>query len=173
MSKPKVFEEDVLQDWVQLCLADKVYPIRITIDINRDGKVLIEQHIDGRKLRGRFITWMAGEFHKCADIAPPANMTNQAFTKMWAAPMEALLRQAVYKGGVQYDKLKPKDKYNTLHAILFRDILKETITEQRSDGLTISSPQSIEKVGTSLVAKGNHYKVAVAKEARMLQSVET
>lgn len=168
MSKPKVYEEDVLLDWVQLCLADKVYPIKIEIVIDKNGKYTIKQQIDGRKLRADFIGWMAKEFTEQTHIVPPTN--GAAFNKLWASPMEAMLRQVVYKGGVKYNDLKPEDKYTSLHAICFRVILRDTLEKQREGKLTFSSPNSVEKVGINLAAEGRHYHTAQRLEQRMLES---
>lgn len=159
----KVYEEAILQDWVNVCLADKAYPIEVNIKIHKNGRFEIEQIADGRQLRGRFVLWMVNQFFKKTNIKPPKNKTSAAFNKTWVMPLEAILRQAVYTGGVDYDELKSKDKYTTLHGICFNLLLNDTVEKQRSDGLTIAQPMSIQKIGTDVAANGTHYRAAVVR----------
>lgn len=159
----KVYEQELLEDWVQVCLADKAYPVEITIRIHKNGKYEIEQTVDGRQLRNRFTIWMTNQFFKKTNIKPPKNKTSAGFNKTWVMPLEAILRQAVYAGGVDYDELKPKDRYTALHGICFNLLLNDTVEKQRSDGLTIAQPMSIEKVGTDVAANGTHYRSAVVR----------
>lgn len=166
-----VYEVGILEDWVQTCLADRVYPIKIEISIDKDGNHTIEQHVDGRKLRGKFIVWMTTEFQARSKIKAPKNRNSKSFNKMWVMPMEELLRQALWVGGVDYDSLKPKDRYTTIHAICFREVLTHVIEVQREKGLTISSPASLTKVGTDITSQGNHYRTAIRKSEMALQQV--
>ena len=158
-----VYKPEKLIEWAKMCVDDKAFPIEVIISINKSGNYTIEQTIDGRKLRGRFIGWMADEFHSQSKIVPPKNRNSKVFAKMWTVPLETLLRQAVYVGGIKYDDLKPRDKYSTLNAMCFRLLLKDVLETQREQGLTIHSPLSIEKVGTDVCANNNHYKMAVRK----------
>ena len=158
-----VYKPEKLEAWADMCIADKAYPIEVTISINKNGNYIIEQGVDGRRLRGRFVGWMADEFHSQSKIVPPKNRNTAVFNKMWTTPLEALLRQAIYVGGIKYDDLKPEDKYNTLNAMCFRLLLKDVLATQKEQGLTIHSPLSVEKVGTDVCASNNHYKMAVRK----------
>lgn len=159
----KVYEVGILEDWVQVCLADKAYPIEVTIKIHKNGKFEIEQAIDGRQLRGRFVLWMTNQFWKRTNIVPPKNKTSAAFNKTWIVPLEGIMRQALYAGGVNYDELKPKEKYTALHGLCFNLVLSDTIEKQKEEGLTIAQPLSIAKVGTDVAANGAHYRLAVAR----------
>jgi hypothetical protein len=159
----QVYQEDILQDWVNICLADGAYPIEVTIKIHKNGRFEIEQVLDGRRLRNRFTIWMVNQFFKKTNIKPPKNKTSAAFNKTWVTPLETILRQAVYTGGVDYDKLKPKDKYTALHGICFNLLLSETVEKQRAAGLTIAQPTSIVKIGTDIASTGTHYRSAVMR----------
>ena len=159
----KVYEVEILEDWVQVCLADKAYPVEVTIKIHKNGKFEIEQAVDGRQLRGRFVSWMVNQFFKKTNIKPPKNKTSAAFNRTWVTPLETIMRQAVYTGGVDYDELKPKDKYTPLHGICFNLVLNDTVEKQREQGLTIAQPLSILKIGTDVAASGTHYRSAVVR----------
>lgn len=153
----QVYREDLLQAWINECLKNKAYPIEVNVKIEKNGKFTIEYPLDGRQLRKRFILWMSNQFFKQTQVVPPKNKNNSAFNKMWATPLETILRQAVYKGNVDYDTLTPKDKYNTLNGICFNLVLNDTVKKQRDAGLTIADPNSILKIGKDVAATGNHY----------------
>jgi hypothetical protein len=106
---------------------------------------------------------MAKEFKDLTKIVPPKNNTTKAYNKLWTQPLEALLRQSLYIGGLSYDKLKPREKYNTTNAMCFRLMLKDVVAKQKEQGLTISDPNSVVKVGLGVAADGNHYLLAIRR----------
>lgn len=156
----KIYEEEILAEWADLCVKEKAYPVEVVIKINSKGKYTITQIVDGRALRKRFIHWMADQFFKYSNIKPPKNQNTAEFNKLWATPLETLLRQAVFIGGVDYDELKPKDKYTPLNGLCFNLLLRDTIEKQRDNQLVIAMPASIAKVGADVVAQGTHYRLA-------------
>lgn len=169
-AEPPVFEEELLLEWVRNVLADQKFPIKITVSVDRNGVHSIEQYVDGRKVRGEFIDMLTNQFFKRTGIVPPpkSKQKNKSFTKLWVNPMEAMLRQAVYRGGISYDQLKGKDKYNKLHVATFSYLVKDSWEKAEEGSLTIAAPLSLEKIGISVASSGSHYRTAV----RFMESYE-
>ena len=156
-----VYKGNLLDVWIQEILDDGAYPVKITIEINGKGEVKLSQPIDGRKKRAEFSRWMCKKFSETTNRFPPKNTGTKAFQKLWAGPLESMVRQAVLVGKVDYDSLVPKEKYSQLTGRTFLFALKDSYDAQQDAGLTLSDPNSLLKVALSTIADGNHYKRAL------------
>ena len=162
-ANPPVFEEQLLLEWVRNVLADQVFPIKVTISVDKNGVHLIDQFVDGRKVRGEFIDMLTNQFFQRTGIVPPpkSKQRTKEFTKLWTSPMEAMLRQAVYRGGIKYDTLSGKDKYSKLHVATFSYLIKDAWKQAVESNLTIAMPLALQKIGISVASSGSHYRTAV------------
>jgi len=161
LAQPPVFEEELLLEWIRNALADKRYPIEITIKINKDATYAIKQKVDGRKVRAEFLSVLTRQFTSRTGIAPSEKSGTKAFTKLWATPMEAMLRQTVYRGTNRiYDDMDGVERYSRLHVVAFNYLVRDAWAKTQENDLTIANPLALQKTGVSVALSGSHYRAA-------------
>jgi hypothetical protein len=168
--EPPIPNKGTLINWAREILAAQEFPIKITVEVDKNGETTIERVIDGRTARGNFISWLAGEFQRITHIVPPAKKNTKAFNKMWGTPLMNMLRQSVYKGGVDFDNLSVSQRYTRLHGATFSFLIRDAWEKQQEAGLTTANPLSIEKVAIHTAISGNHYRSAKQYMARQSSS---
>ena len=164
--EPPIPAKSVLIDWAREVLVNEQFPVKITIEIDKNGELTIDRVVDNRTVRGDFVSWLAGEFQRITHIVPPARRNVKAYSKMWATPLLNMVRQSVYKGGVDFDNLKPAERYTRLHAATFSFLIRDAWDKQQEAQLTTANPLSIEKVAINIAASGSHYRSAQRYMAR-------
>ena len=162
----EVFRHDILNKWVKECVDKKVFPIEISITIDKEGKSEIIDLTDGRDKRSRWIKFQTDKFSAVAKIAPPPTKTQaeiKAFQKMWVKPFEEFMRQILFQAGKDWQKLTPDEKYTKPHALAFSLAVKEIIAKMKEQELTYSDPNSTMKVGINVISTNDFHRRALAR----------
>lgn len=140
------------------------FKIDVVIDDSGNHK---EEYTMQRKSVGEkeFLTWAVDMFSKTAKIASPYPIQSKkgaAYMKRWYKPLRTMVYQIYFVDGKAIAEMKSREIYNRVSGIAMQRLIGDAIREMDENNLTISAPESIEKVAINLSRQKNYLRQAAA-----------